>query len=379
MRVLVLTKRRISRKDVLQERHGRIFELSRGVAQAGHEVSGIAVGYRNEPKAPTTHLIDGDVTVRWQAFTFNLILPWHIFSAVSQHIEHFQPHVLWCSGDAFQVIAGVRLGQRHGIPVVCDLYDNYEAFLATRIPGVTHAFRRALHTSDGVTCVSEPLARFVRESYRFRGPIEVIENGVHAEVFQGMSRLKARAKLGMPRNAILIGTAGSLRKRRGLVTLLNAFRQVRREVPGTRLLLAGPLDRHAPPPSDEGVYYLGELDFTEMPVFLASLDVGVILNRDTAFGRFCYPLKLPEMLAARIPIVAAAVGATGELFSDHEQSLFSPDDANDLASKLIRQCRNPARPPLTPLGWPKLSRKLSDLLRRVVSDAAPNGSSARYR
>ena len=88
---------------------------------------------------------------------------------------------------------------------------------------------------------------------------------------------------------------------------------------------------------------LGELPHDKVGLLLSSLDVGVVCNRDTPFGHYCFPLKLHEMMAAGIPVVAARVGDVSEVLADTPQSLYQPGDIADLADKLMRLATEPER------------------------------------
>lgn len=369
MRILVLTKRRTSSKDLLLDRFGRVYELSRGLAQTGHEVAGVAIGYREEPEVPPMAHADRNNSVQWQGLTIDWCFPWRTFSAVSHVIERFRPDILWCSADALQVIAGTRLARSHRIPVVVDLYDNYEAFWPTRLPGILQAFRKAVRTADGVTCVSKPLAQYIRKAYRARNAITVIENGVSPRLFRTLSRMKARSELGYTEDQILVGMAGSLSNRRGLRTLVDAFESVRRTWPNSRLVLAGAIDRGTLLPSAPAVDYLGELPPERIPRLLTALDVGVIYNRDNAFSRYCYPLKLPEMQQAGIPIVAANVGIMRQLSHDQRPFLFRPGDEQDLADAILQQINDPKHPRARPQPWKSLASSLEGFLSRLLNEA----------
>lgn len=366
MRIFILTKRHTSGKDLLRDRYGRIYELACGLPQKAHKVAGIAIGYRGEPEVSPLGVTDRNASVQWAGLRMDWRAPWRTFSTVSRAIEQFRPDLLWCGGDALQVIIGTRLARRYSIPVVSDLYDNYEAFWITRIPGLRLAFRGAVHASDGITCVSEPLRRYAHEVCGRTGPTAVIENGVRLEFFTKDSQKEARSKFDLPSNAVLIGTAGSLRARRGIPTLLAAFARVRQEIPSAQLLLAGPYDKGTAAPQGEGVRYFGLLPHDNIPPFLKSLDVGVVCNRNTVFGRHSYPIKLAEMVAVGIPIVAADVGATRQLAGNSRSILFQPDDPTDLARALLQQIRRPSKTTFPARTWNDLSSDLADFFYSII-------------
>lgn len=370
MRVLVLTKRHTSGKDLIEERYGRAYELAAGLSKIGNDVRGVAVDYRN--KGPTLRTIPGDrnADIAWESVSVDWNRPWRSYGAVRRLTDQSDPEILWCSGDALQIIMGARIARQARIPVVCDLYDNYEAFWPSRIPGIRWAFIQAVRHAGGVTCVSEPLAARVRNAYQRRGPIQVIENGFDPDLFGNLRRSDIRSDLGYTEEQILIGTTGSLRKRRGIRTLLQAFSEIHEMLPSARLLLAGPLDLRAGIPEGAGVDYLGILPPTKIPRLLKILDVGVICNQDNAFGRYCYPLKFPEMLESGIPIVAANVGALRQIFEGEPFRLYQPRNPESLAEAIIGQIQNPTLPDIKPMTWNTLSRSLDKFLASILTAAA---------
>jgi glycosyltransferase involved in cell wall biosynthesis len=368
MRILVLTKRHTSGKDLLKDHYGRVYELARGLAQHKHEVHGLAIDYwagKRNSTSKTRNLAQG-INPIWQSVALQRYFPWVTVREVTEYVMQVNPEVLFCSGDALQIILGVRVARRLGLPVITDLYDNYEAFALTRIPGVKQAYRRAVRSADRVTCVSDPLAEHIREMYQRLGPVSVLPNGVRPEQFPALGQPAARKEFALPAGIPIIGTAGSLRRRRGISTLVEAFHQLREQVPEARLVLAGEPDRHASPSSGEGIEYLGRLPHEKMATFYRALDVGVICNRDTRFGRYCYPLKLNELIATGIPFVAARVGVTGTLLEDYPECLYPVDDAAALADRLARHLHSPHVPDLPFHSWDTLSQQLLGEIKAAI-------------
>ncbi|MBT8363848.1 MAG: group 1 glycosyl transferase, partial [Deltaproteobacteria bacterium] len=64
------------------------------------------------------------------------------------------------------------------------------------------------------------------------------------------------------------------------------------------------------------------------------LDVAVICNRNSEFGRYCFPQKAAEIMACDVPLIAARVGSMAGLFKDRPEWLYTPDSNRDLAVAL---------------------------------------------
>jgi glycosyltransferase involved in cell wall biosynthesis len=71
-----------------------------------------------------------------------------------------------------------------------------------------------------------------------------------------------------------------------------------------------------------------------VPVLLGALDVAIVCNRDSAFGRYCFPLKFYEAIACGTPLVAAAVGDVGRLLADRPECRYGPGNPEELALRV---------------------------------------------
>jgi glycosyltransferase involved in cell wall biosynthesis len=251
------------------------------------------------------------------------------------------------------------------IPCAVDLYDNFESFGQARIPGMKTLLRRAVARADVVSCTSEPLRRYVQERYRPKGNVLAMPSTVDRSVFIPRDRTEARRDLGLPVDAKLVGTAGSLRSSKGISTVYEAFR-VLLDDPALHLVLAGPYD--VAPPAHPRVHYLGELPHARTALLFAALNVGVIYLRDTPFGRYCFPQKAYEMLACEIPVVGARVGATADLLASAPRCLYGPDDATGLAAAIRRQLDAPVIVRAEIRDWAELVGDLERALCAAVAD-----------
>src|SRR5690606_32791194 len=180
-------------------------------------------------------------------------------------------------------------------------------------------------------------------------------------------REASRDALGLPRDAVLVGTAGGLYRDKGVETLYAAWELLRERQPHVRLVLAGPHEAGLPPPADERVHYLGALPHAKVAELFCALDAGAICILDTAFGRYCFPQKAYEMLACNLPVVAADVGAMSALFADAPGCLYRPGDASDLAGKLLGQVTHQAVPDVAIEDWQRIIGRIEPGLRALVA------------
>jgi glycosyltransferase involved in cell wall biosynthesis len=286
---------------------------------------------------------------------------------LSNTVSSYRPDVLWASSDAVHAVLAARLGKKFGLPFVIDLYDDYESFGLSRLPGMRSLLRRACARADALTVVSRTLAATIRDRLPQAPRIEVIGNGVPGFFCSRLPRHEARLRLGLPLEVPLIGTAGALDRTRGIGDLFQAFRVLRSSRPDARLVVAGPRDAALARELDQDVIDLGTIPHEQVAWLYSALDVGVVCNRDSAFARACYPQKLAEMLACKLPLVAAAVGDTALILRDCPQCLFSPGDSQTLARQIECQLASPVLPELQASRWSELARGLEDVLQRAVA------------
>lgn len=364
MRIGFLSKRRYMGKDVIDDRYARLYEIPYQLARLGHSVTALCLGYQNQREGRWSHdAPPGELT--WAAFSFGktsahrlLRYPHRALSLLSE----FSPDLLIGASDIPQVVLVAWLAKQLHVPYAVDLYDNFEGFGQAYIPGAVSALRKAVRNAALVTATSEPLAEFVRDTYCASGEVISVPSTVDKRVFRPLDQLDCRKRLGLPLHAKLIGTAGGLHKAKGVGTVYAAWSKIAAAHADVHLVLAGPLDGKLDPPQHERVHYLGELPHTETAILFNALDVGVIYIRDTKFGRFCFPQKAYEMIGCRLPLVAADIGAMHSLLSGYPECLYRPDDADDLAYKLVAQLRTPTVPDIEINGWQQLVRVLEPQL-----------------
>jgi glycosyltransferase involved in cell wall biosynthesis len=358
-RLLVLSKRQYTNRDLLDDRFGRIRELPLQLALREFQVNGLCLSYKKKKEGT---ILDGPV--RWESLNVgSLKLPGLLgfilrASSLASHAD-----VIWACSDSFYGIIGYWLSRRYRIPLVFDLYDNFEFFLVGRLPIFKQMYRWVVRKCEAVTCVSRPLARLV-ESYGRKGPIYILENAVPEDLFRPLDKGTSRFSLGLPLDAKIIGTAGALEDNRGISSLFKAFFMLKPKYNDLYLALAGP--RRTPLPVDERIIDLGSLPYDRVPLFLNALDVAVICNRENEFGKYCFPQKAREMMACRVPLVAARVGAMEELLSPHPEWLFDPEESEDLARSIEHRLKDPRAQYGDIDSWTDIAGILGDVFTGLV-------------
>ena len=331
---------------------------------------GIALSYRRKDEQTITDSDpSGKINVTWHPINLRSGLVPHLnrYEARALDIAKvFGPDVIWACSDAYHAIFGIRLAAKLGVRCIVDLYDNFESFKATGVPGVLPRFKRAVQSADGVTCVSHSLAKLIASSYSRQGASLVLENSARTDLFFARDRSACRKQLGLPQQATIIGTAGALDKSRGINALFYAFDLLVKKIPTLHLALAGPRGRYNAITMNPMVHDLATLRLDTVPVLLNALDVAVICNRDSTFGRHCFPQKAYEIIACRVPLVAAAVGSMNELLSEYPECLYEPENGNSLAQVIERQLGARTIVDLPVPSWTDSAKKLEAYFQEVL-------------
>ena len=344
MRILVITKRHYMGKDLLEDRFGRFRELPLELARLGHKIKGIAISYRQGNEGT---FLDSDLSsqaeVIWHSFNVtNGFTPRfrQLFNRTIGITREFDPELIWACSDAYHAIFGAWLAARVDKRCVIDLYDNFEAFAATKFPAVRSLFRRAIRQVPGVTCFSQRMADHVMRNYPRQKPIVVIESAVDKTLFRSLNQKDCRQRLKLPDKALIIGTAGALHSSRGIDTLFRAYNLLAAENSNLHLALAGPRERGVQIPSGPRIHDFATLPHHEIPYFINSLNVAVVCYRRSAQGDFSFPQKAYEIISCRVPIIAAGVGTMNDWLRTYPSCLYGPEDATSLANAARKQLQN---------------------------------------
>ncbi|MGW4379085.1 glycosyltransferase [Kitasatospora sp. NPDC004531] len=144
------------------------------------------------------------------------------------------------------------------------------------------------------------------------------------------ARRAARSELGLPQDALVIGTVGNLTPKKDQAALLAAFALLRRTHPDARLVLvgSGPLEAELRRTAGDGVLFAGSR--ADVPALLPGLDVFCLSSRQEGL-----PVALMEAMTSGLPSVVTRVGGMPEVLDDGvEGRLVPPGDPSELATAL---------------------------------------------
>jgi glycosyltransferase involved in cell wall biosynthesis len=319
--------------DVIDDRYARLFEIPDRLGQR-LSVYSFCLDYRLQKKGP----ISADLKDNW--FRFNIprtiFVGW--FFALMLRARKIGPQCVVASSDCVHVILGAFLSRFLGATFFVDLYDDYSTFGLAKIPGMHWLYMRALAHADGISVVSRTLEQLIEKQFPGK-PVLLMESTIDADLFYPRDKSESRKALGLNRfeGKKLVGVCGGLNASHGADIIFAAFSPILALNPDVVFVVAGRLCAECPLPELENIEYLGTLPHTQMPQFFSALDVAIVGLSNTRFGRYAFPQKAYEVIACRVPVAAANVGALSMLFSDLESAQYDADSPQSLAKTVVHQ------------------------------------------
>ena len=182
-----------------------------------------------------------------------------------------------------------------------------------------------------------------------QGRTSVVYNGVDTAVFRpGRDGRRVRRELGIPSDALVLGSVARLTPWKGQHYLLEAFARMAADIPRAVLLLVGGrlLDSDSYEKKLRGmaaqtglarrIVFAGHR--TDLPEVLAAMDVFV----HTATEKDTCPLALVSAMASGLPVVAFDIEGVREVVREGSEGLLATRaDAGSLAEALLRTYRDP--------------------------------------
>ena len=189
---------------------------------------------------------------------------------------------------------------------------------------------RKLH---GKIAVSKPATEFACE--HFPGYYNIIPNGVDIDHFS--PDVTPIHKFGDGKLNILF--VSRLEKRKGLNYLIEAFKQVQKEIPNSRLIIVGPgtrlrrkYEKQVRRSGLKDVIFTGLVSYEELPRYYKTADVFCA----PATGRESFGIILLEAMATGKPIVASSIDGYASVVTHNVEGLLvPPGDTEMLARALV--------------------------------------------
>ena len=137
MRIVVLSKRQYTNKDVIDDRYGRLWEIPKELAGQGHTVTCICLSYRKRSESSEIVEAAGGNSIRWLSVNLGMLGMFgfvRYFFLVKKTIRAERPDVIWSASDTIYTVLGEYFSKKFACRHVADLYDNFEYFGSYRLP-----------------------------------------------------------------------------------------------------------------------------------------------------------------------------------------------------------------------------------------------------
>jgi glycosyltransferase involved in cell wall biosynthesis len=272
---------------------------------------------------------------------------------------------LWLQGASYDlihsfecrptVIAPALASSRH-TPLVIDWCDWFGrgGSVEERPPGPARAALRPVETffeerfrtcADATTVINNTLRQKAEKLGVLPESISLIPNGCEASPAAELTpKGVARAALGLPAGAPIIGYAGAIFQRDARL-MAAAFDQVRAARPDARLLVLGytnvAIEALVAEPA--AVLRSGPLSAAELRQGLRACDLGWAPLSDTGANRGRWPLKISSYMELGLPMVTTDIGDLGPFFARYPAGVAAPPVPQAIADTTLALLDDPAR------------------------------------
>jgi N-acetyl-alpha-D-glucosaminyl L-malate synthase BshA len=319
-------------------------ELGEELAARGHEIHfiGYAPPFRLPAGAPRIHFhavrVNDYDLFKYPDYTLPLSVKMAEVSRAHQldllHVHYAVPHAT----AAMLAVSMLSEAQR---PRVITTLHGTDVMLLGCDAGYGPAIRHALEHADGVTTVSQFLAREARTHLGFAGSVEVIPN-FFAPRLPTRTREDVRGELGLVPGEAMLLHLSNLRPVKRIDLLLQAAALIRPRESFKLVILAGgnfePFMNEVRRLRLEGRVVVRE-NVTAIEDYLNAADLGIFSSE---LESFC--LSILEAMTFGCPSVAFAVGGIPEVVVSGESGLLVPfGDPAALAQAAESLLGDPAR------------------------------------
>ncbi len=259
------------------------------------------------------------------------------FSALMKH----KPDVILVCWAYPDVVAVARLAEPYGVPFVAKVIGS-DVNLYCQIPELRVQIVEALEKASAVVCVSEALKAVLVECGLPEAKIHVVYNGVNGEKFFPKSMAGARKALGMVSDAKIVLFIGNLKRAKGAVDVVTAFRRIIESGGSDKyalVLVGDDVDRHLVeaearqtinqfPGAD--IRLAGRVPHDQLNDWINASDLVCLPSYSEGV-----PNVLLEAMSCGKPVVATRVGGIPEIVNKDNGILAEAGDIDALAGAIL--------------------------------------------
>ncbi len=309
-------------KDLMTRPYGRFYYLAKYLSESGHDVCMFLFSYKKN---------ENETVVIDQLMMRSIsIYPDYVFgrSNLREYLIQINPDWLIACSDTYFGILAAYYSSVTNSKVMIDAYDNYESYLPYAKP-VHWLWHRAIKKCDLLTVAGPSLAKLMGK-YRDNNNIHIFQMAADPQI-QKADQLESRRKLGLPLEPKLIGYHGSITSSRGINTLFSIIESI--NVDSIKFVLCGKTEKGISIPKQAS--YLGYLPDDDVNNFINSMDMLLVINKQSAFGNYSHPVKLYEAMSCNKPVIASRTDSTNWILADYPELLLDTDDIQQFSKRIL--------------------------------------------
>ncbi len=349
------------------ERHG--LALSQEQVKLGHEVDvfigvgksdfGFELGFKIH-KMPLQFL---PLYSKTRRLWFNI---WVYFAVKKNHKKN--PYdVIHLHGDFVEAFFGGKLAKKLDIPAILTIHAGLNKKL------LKSKNTKYFSNINKIICVSDEIKQDLENIGISGNKLEVISSGIYLKDFENKNQEEIQKIKDQYSKPIII-SVGNLRKSKGQIYLIEAFKKLKNNFnPATLLLIGDGPDRkklEKQTKSIDGVNFLGRQEHFEIIKYLSASDIFTLPSINNPNDREGTPTVIMEAMAAGLSIVATKVGGNSYLVKEGINGFLVEDkNSDELAGAMIKLTDNPEireqmkiknLEDIKQKDWPIIAKKITD-------------------
>jgi glycosyltransferase involved in cell wall biosynthesis len=174
----------------------------------------------------------------------------------------------------------------------------------------------------------------------------IMPSGSNVDIFRPLTKAHCRSKLCLDHNKKIVGFAGSLLKHQGIDTLIDSAPSIVKKEPEIFFIIIGegPMkkiwkDRIKRIGFKKYFMFTGQVDYVEMPIWIATMDICLAPFLRSAGLRS--PVKIFDYMACGKPVIASEIpGTTDIFFNSRAIKLIEPENSDALAETVLYLLNN---------------------------------------
>ncbi len=241
-----------------------------------------------------------------------------------------------------------------GAKIILDIHDTMPEYYATKfsVP-LNHPLIHLMRMEERISSIFANHVITTNVLHRetlighgiLSGKISIVMNLANPAIFTPLP-----AKMDV--NGIKLGYHGTVAERLGLDLILEAVWRAQPFCEYLKLVIIG--DGEFMPQLrqlvikyslHDVVEFIGWVPVEKLPGLLAEVDLGIIGNRkyNEDYKNWMLPVKMLEYAAMGIPAIAPRLKVIRQYFDDDSAFYYEPDNAKDMAQRIIELYREPSR------------------------------------